>query len=217
MAKTAEKHNTKKRELVEIAERLFLQKGYAETTVDDILEASGLSKGGFYHYFKSKDEVLTESLNNLVGDSLTLMEKVVEDQTLNALEKLKHFLQAKSTFEQSRRDYARYLGLLMESDFILYRYYVSLSRKFLEPFARIVEQGVNEGIFDVEHPYETADLLVRMMATGPQSALYHELLQDEIRYRKYSTSVRTALARVLGIDSRELRSQRPEVVNLSGE
>jgi len=43
MAKTAKNHTTKKNELVELAEKLFLEKGYEETSIDDILDASGLT------------------------------------------------------------------------------------------------------------------------------------------------------------------------------
>ena len=54
--------SVRKQELLEIAYRLFLQKGYEETSVKDILDALQMSKGGFYHHFGSKEELLGESL-----------------------------------------------------------------------------------------------------------------------------------------------------------
>lgn len=212
MVKTAKRDKSKRSELVEIAEKLFLEKGYEETTVDDILEASGFSKGGFYHYFKSKEELLSASISNLIDDSLRELEAVVEDPALNALEKLKLFLQRKSVFQKPRVEYAKYLGMLMRSDFTLYKFYLSLSQKYVEPFSKIVEQGAREGIFDVQFPRETADILVRMMVSVPQSAFYNEFVQDEAKYRKYSTSLRTVIARVLGIDRGEIRAHDDEAV-----
>jgi AcrR family transcriptional regulator len=206
MSKRAAKHQLKKRELVEIAERLFLEKGYAQTSVDDILAASALSKGGFYHYFKSKEEVLSESLNYLVEDSLLLLEAIVADPTLNAMQKLRRFLTRKALFQKSKIDYAKYLGMLMKSDFMLYKVYVSLAQKFLDPFARIVEQGTREGLFDVAFPRETADILIRIMVSVPQSALYGEFVQDESTYRNYSVAVRTVIARTLGVEVDELNT-----------
>lgn len=44
--------------------RLFYEQGYDDTTVDEIIRASGTSKGTFYHYFKGKDALLT-SLSEL--------------------------------------------------------------------------------------------------------------------------------------------------------
>lgn len=49
---------TRRMFLLDTAEEVFLKKGYETATVNDILEAANLSKGGFYHYFKSKNEVL---------------------------------------------------------------------------------------------------------------------------------------------------------------
>ncbi|CAG5093294.1 Putative Amine oxidase [Thermobacillus xylanilyticus] len=51
----------KKKYLVaETAFRLFRERGYDNVSVDDIIAATGTSKGTFYHYFKSKDELLGE-------------------------------------------------------------------------------------------------------------------------------------------------------------
>ena len=45
-------------QIIEAAERLFYEKGYEQTSVQDVLDALSLSKGGFYHYFQSKIELL---------------------------------------------------------------------------------------------------------------------------------------------------------------
>lgn len=57
------KRKTKKK-IVSAAWRLFYEQGYDDTTVDEIIRASGTSKGTFYHYFKGKDALLT-SLSEL--------------------------------------------------------------------------------------------------------------------------------------------------------
>jgi AcrR family transcriptional regulator len=50
--------NTKGR-IIEAAWELFYEQGYENTTIDDIVEASETSKGSFYHYFDSKDALLS--------------------------------------------------------------------------------------------------------------------------------------------------------------
>lgn len=52
------KGEEKRQELLNTAERLFCRKGYEGTSVQDILDDLRLSKGGFYHHFASKEEVL---------------------------------------------------------------------------------------------------------------------------------------------------------------
>ncbi|MGM9618817.1 MAG: TetR/AcrR family transcriptional regulator [Oscillospiraceae bacterium] len=46
--------------IIATAWRLFDEKGYDATTVDQIIEECGISKGGFYHYFRAKDDLLEE-------------------------------------------------------------------------------------------------------------------------------------------------------------
>ncbi|MCU0462698.1 MAG: TetR/AcrR family transcriptional regulator [Bacteroidales bacterium] len=51
-----------KEHIVLIASRLFLQKSYKEVTMKELVDKTGMSKGAFYHYFKSKEQVFLESL-----------------------------------------------------------------------------------------------------------------------------------------------------------
>ena len=198
------KSKDKKNELIMISERLFMEKGYEETSVDDILKASGLSKGGFYHYFKSKDEVLTESINNIIEKLLEQIESVIDDKKINALEKLKLFLKKKSEFQNSNREYAKYLSMLIKSDFTLYKYYVIVAHKYVVPLGKIIEQGVNEGIFRVKFPYETADILLRTVVSLPQSVFYDDYNTDEIRHKNYVISINEVFIRTLGLDDKEI-------------
>lgn len=59
-----DKKRKTKKNIVSAAWRLFYEQGYDDTTVDEIIRASGTSKGTFYHYFKGKDALLT-SLSEL--------------------------------------------------------------------------------------------------------------------------------------------------------
>ena len=54
------KGDLKKQAIIDTAERLFFEKGYMKTTIQDFLEALDCSKGSFYHHFDSKLQVLAE-------------------------------------------------------------------------------------------------------------------------------------------------------------
>lgn len=77
--------NTKGK-IVSAAWQLFYMQGYDDTTVDEIVEASGTSRGSFYHYFTSKDDLLT-SLSYLFDEKY---EELIDtmDPALSPLEKL---------------------------------------------------------------------------------------------------------------------------------
>ena len=204
MVKTAKQRASKTREMVAIAEKLFLEKGYEETTIDDILEKTGLSKGGFYHYFQSKEELLSKSINTLMQDMLTELEPIVEDEMLTAMEKLKLFMKKKAEFQQPKKEYAKYLSRLMKSDTALYKYYLTLAQRYIEPLSRIIEQGAKEGTFRVQYPRETADILLRAAISFPQSALLSNYIKEEARHHQYSIALRDVIVRTLGIDSKDL-------------
>lgn len=80
----------RKNEIIEAAVTEFLEKGYEGASVDSISKRAGLSKGGFYHHFKNKDEVLLaanyrylEPINKLINDAKT---------NLNPADALKKFI-----------------------------------------------------------------------------------------------------------------------------
>lgn len=203
MARPSDNHVNKKRELLAVAEKLFLDKGYEQTSIDDILRESGISKGGFYHYFRSKDEILSESINNIIEESIEYLKPVVEDKKLDAMEKFKLFMRKKAEFQSSKMEYAALLANILQSDIAQYKYSLLMSQKMVQPFARIIEQGVKEGVFDVDYPLETADILIRTVTSVVQSASYDEYLHDERKHRQYLLSLRNLIARTLGISSKE--------------
>ena len=78
--------NNTKGKIVSAAWKLFYEQGYDKTTVDDIVEASGTSKGSFYHYFESK-ESLPASLSYLFDEKYEELTETM-DSSLGVIEKL---------------------------------------------------------------------------------------------------------------------------------
>ena len=67
-----------KKKIVDAAWKLFQEKGYYETTVEDIIALSRTSKSSFYHYFAGKDE-----LTQLPGVGPALAERIIEEREKN--------------------------------------------------------------------------------------------------------------------------------------
>lgn len=67
-----------KSKIVKAAWKLFYDQGYDETTVDDILEEASISRGSFYHYFNSKDDLLG-SLSFLFDEKYEEMQDSLQD------------------------------------------------------------------------------------------------------------------------------------------
>jgi AcrR family transcriptional regulator len=62
--------------IYDTAMNLFNRKGYMRVSVNDICEKAGVSKGTFYYYFKSKDQVLLEEFLKIDKFFVTLIEKL---------------------------------------------------------------------------------------------------------------------------------------------
>lgn len=57
----------RRRELLDVALRVFSERGYHETRISDLIEAAGVARGTFYLYFDSKNAIFHELLDELVG------------------------------------------------------------------------------------------------------------------------------------------------------
>lgn len=82
------KKNTRntKGKIISAAWKLFYEQGYDETTVDEIVEESGTSKGSFYHYFEGKDALLS-SLSYLFDEKYEELKDTLDDHD-TAIDKL---------------------------------------------------------------------------------------------------------------------------------
>jgi len=65
--------------ILKSAGSLFSSHGYSGTTLDDIINASGITKGAFYHYFKSKDSLCLEVLDEAINDYHGLTQSIDTD------------------------------------------------------------------------------------------------------------------------------------------
>ncbi|MGM0865098.1 MAG: TetR/AcrR family transcriptional regulator [Bacillota bacterium] len=77
-----------KEKLTEHAVRLFDEKGFTVTSIQDIVESIGVTKGTFYYYFSSKEELLKEIHMRYIDGLLSKQERVLGDDRKSYMEKL---------------------------------------------------------------------------------------------------------------------------------
>lgn len=78
MAKKNQKKTKSK--IVSAAWKLFYEQGYEDTTIEEIIEESGTSKGSFYHYFEGKDALLG-SLAYMMDEKYEELEPTISEET----------------------------------------------------------------------------------------------------------------------------------------
>ncbi len=73
--------------IIDAADNLFYRRGYNQTSFQDISDATGIPRGNFYYYFKTKDEILSAVVNSRVA-GLSVMLNQCESATSDARERL---------------------------------------------------------------------------------------------------------------------------------
>lgn len=145
------------RRLLAAATRLFAERGYERTSVQEIVQAAGVTKGALYHYFGSKDDLLHE----IYGRLLRLQQ-----------DRLDAFACADAPVEERLRDAAADVVVTtidnLDDAMIFFRTMHQLSpekhkqvrterRRYHERFRALIEEGQRSGAFSTETP---ADLVV---------------------------------------------------------
>jgi TetR/AcrR family transcriptional regulator, cholesterol catabolism regulator len=98
------RYEQRRREVVNTAARLFAEQGYHDTSIDDLVEATGLQRGGLYHYIDSKQHLLLLTHEELIGPLLDEAEPIVASE-LPAPAKLRELLRAWVTHVAAHRDH----------------------------------------------------------------------------------------------------------------
>lgn len=103
------KGDLKRSSILETAERLFFEKGYEQTSIQDILDVLSLSKGGFYHHFTSKEAILGEICENHVISGLDRLKVELFGTRAGLMDRLNLLLRKVSMFERDETDFAALL------------------------------------------------------------------------------------------------------------
>ncbi|QKE07483.1 MULTISPECIES: TetR/AcrR family transcriptional regulator [Bacillus cereus group] len=153
-------YEERRKEILETAERLFLTKGYTKTTVNDILKEVGIAKGTFYHYFKSKEEVMDEIIMRIIKEDVAKAKVIVSNPNIPVLEKLFRVLMEQSPKSGDVKD-KMIEQFHQPNNAEMHQKSLVQSIIHLSPvLTEILEQGIEEGIFSTSYPQETIELLL---------------------------------------------------------
>lgn len=153
-------------QIIEAAERLFYEKGYEQTSVQDVLDALSLSKGGFYHYFQSKIELLEAVCRRQsVRDAEEMTAAVARQE--GAVAKLNTLLQYCGLLRRDRMDFALlvlrvgYLGGSLQLRACLRE---GLMETALPMMREIILEGMAENVFFTRFPDDIGELILQLFA-----------------------------------------------------
>ena len=138
--------------------KLFLEKGYEETTVLDIIsEMGGLTRGAFYHHFKSKEEVFDALCEKLFYES-NPFEKAKSHKELNGLEKLKCVL--RTSFDETEYHQLSMASMQLMGSPAFLKKLIESNQELAPMYQELIEEGIQDGSIQSEQPKLLADLYV---------------------------------------------------------
>lgn len=74
--RSSERWEKRRDEVVDIAAHVFAERGYHPTTIDDLVEATGLTRGGLYHYISGKQDLLSQIHRRFIEPLLEQAEEI---------------------------------------------------------------------------------------------------------------------------------------------
>lgn len=136
---------SKKREqIIDAAWKLFREEGFAETTINDIIREAGISKGTFYYYFRSKDDLL-DTLSEILDREYERLDHE-EPEGLSCFEKLMWLNYEVHSYMEKNMDY-RLLSYLYSAQIIKEDFSSLLNRNryYYKYIERIMYEGQKSG------------------------------------------------------------------------
>ena len=144
--------------ILDTAQRLFLEKGYEQTTIQDIIDnLGGLTRGAIYHHFKSKEEII-DAVSDRMFFANNPFEAVRDRKDLNGLQKLREAIRLNQSDRERTNLTVQSIPISKNPRLLMEM--INSNRKILTPYYQeLLEEGNREGSIHTEYAKEIAELM----------------------------------------------------------
>jgi AcrR family transcriptional regulator len=214
-------HTVRRDAFLDVAQRLVETKGYEAMSVQDVLDALGVSKGAFYHYFDSKQALLEAVVDRFADGGMAAIAPILNDPNLPALKKLERVFAGIAGWKADRKDLVLAIIEVWASDSnaIVREKVRRMTVRLMVPLlSAVVRQGIAEGVFRVASADETATVLVSLML-GFQEQATHLFIARQASTIPYEVVERTiagfteAFERILAVPKGSLTLTDPATLH----
>ena len=155
MAKTKEE---RRNEIIETAGKLFEEKGYEQTQVQDIVNEIGVAKGLFYYYFKSKDEVMEELADRYADAIIDAVNKLI-DKDISTFDKINRIFQI--FIDSAEKKSGIFMGILYVKNGITHeRIFFNVGKKMVPLVTELILSGNDNGECNCSDPKFITEFLI---------------------------------------------------------
>ena len=168
MPRVVKHPDIRRAEMLDRALALFLQHGYDNISLNDLIADAGISKGAFYHWFPSKDALIAALVERSARQALAAVEDALAECDGNALDRLNTVLRSGIDANMKSggpEQLAATVSVLGPDNAHLYGRIVSVEEALYRPLlTQLIAEGVEEGIFDTFDPEGVADMIYGLAA-----------------------------------------------------
>ncbi len=172
-----------KQRILETAMRMFAEKGIENVNIEDVVKEVGVTRGAFYHYFKSREELIGSVMYKSFEDDNPYL-LADKQEGLNALEKLRFAakLSLRSSLEMS--DSMKMQTKKLANDPVIFKnemiFQVNVMAAYIE---KLLIQGNKDGSMNVMFPRQASQTIAWVVASWLSSYVF------EVSYEEYVDKV----------------------------
>lgn len=158
----------KRNEILDTAQQLIYTRGYEQMSIQEIINAQKISKGAFYHYFSSKQDLLEALIERTLDQAMQMLDPLVLDPTLPALQKLNHYFDATGQWKIERKEFmlAIFRVWYADENAIMRQKLSAATIKRMGPtITAIVKQGIAEGVFSNSFPEQSGEVVLSLLVS----------------------------------------------------
>lgn len=207
----------RKKELLDAALELFYENGYDMTSINDIIQKVGVTKGAFYYHFKSKDEILDTIALQQAQEMLEVFIKAADGNDKNSLDKINRIISGMQQYRAETRGKRLKIFEVMDKSENLklkqkvFENYMRLSKPVV---TKIIEQGVEEGVFKTAFSDELAEFYIHFSITingtfNKLAATLGEKPENIEMIKKKATFYEEIFAKILGVKEGSVKLAEP--------
>jgi len=196
-------HDERKNEIIDTAQNLFLTKGYSACSVAEIIDAIGIAKGTFYHYFKSKEEVLDAIVDKGTDMIVNRIYKVLHDDSLTYIDKIVGSLFAMQIEDTMGNEILDELHKAENSLMHQKSIYMIVNR--VSPLLEeLIIQGNKDGVFKCKHPHQYLKIILSSSVTLLDDGIFPMTKEEKM---EIFSSIVDLLEQVLGVEEGVIMSK----------
>ena len=151
------KGERRKQELLQIAYRMFISRGYENTSVDEIIEEADIAKGTYYYYFETKEQMLEEVIGMMIDQEMEAAGRILQAEIPVPQKIIGMISSLRPTQEERPIE-----GALMQPENIVM--HEKIRKKIVEMavplLSKVVEEGIGQGIFACDNISERVRMLL---------------------------------------------------------